>query len=77
MTDSVLCEFRKAGGNVIRAKVTSYKGSAPYLDVREWYADTTGALKAGKGCTIPLASIPALHRALGQWLAVHDHPTGQ
>ena len=70
--ESLLCEVPKAGGSVIRAKVTSFKGSAPYLDVREWFVDAAGELKAGKGCTIPLASIPALHDALGQWLATQE-----
>lgn len=77
MMDSVLCEMPKAGGSVIRAKVTSFKGSAPYLDVREWYADAAGELKAGKGCTIPLASVPALHNALGEWLAAQEIASGQ
>lgn len=53
------------------------QGSAPYLDMREWFADPAGELKAGKGCTLPLAGIPALYDALGQWLATHDQPAGQ
>ncbi len=69
MTDIIICELPKPGGKVIRAKVTSYKGSAPYLDLREWYADPAGEWKAGRGCTVPLDSVATLHGALGQWLA--------
>jgi Transcriptional Coactivator p15 (PC4) len=70
--DQLLWETPKAGGKVIRAKLTSYKGSAPYLDMREWYAAADGDLRAGKGCTIPLDRMAELHGALGQWLSQQE-----
>lgn len=65
----VLYEVPKAGGKLIRATVTTYKGSQPYLDLREWYTDKAGNLQPGKGCTLPLDGISSLHNALGRWLA--------
>lgn len=65
----ILCELQKPGGKIMRATVTTYKGSRPFLDLREWYCDGAGEWKAGKGCTLPLDRIADLHCALGQWLA--------
>lgn len=64
-----LWEAPKPGGKFVRATIATYKGSAPYLDLREWYADKAGELQPGKGCTVPLDCIADLHGALGRWLA--------
>ncbi len=58
----------KRGGKIVRGTVSSYRGSAPYLDLREWYLDGEGELKPGKGCTVPMEGIVELHAALGQLL---------
>ena len=64
----VLCELQKSGGKIMRATIATYKGSRPFLDLREWYQDAGGEWKAGKGCTVPLDRIAELHGALEQWL---------
>lgn len=69
----VMWETRKPGGKFVRATVTSFKGSPPYLDLREWYADSTGELKPGKGCTVPIDCVAELHMALGRWLSDRQH----
>lgn len=69
MIHGTLCELPKRGGKMVRAAITTYKGSRPFLDLREWYSDDAGEWKAGKGCTLPLDRIADLHCALGQWLA--------
>ncbi len=69
MMQGILCELPKPGGKIMRATITTYKGSRPFLDLREWYANGAGEFKPGKGCTVPLDRIADLHVALGQWLA--------
>lgn len=67
--EGILCELPKRGGKVMRATITTYKGSSPFLDLREWYVDNAGEWKAGKGCTVSADLIADLHGALGHWLA--------
>lgn len=69
MMQGLLCELPKPGGKRVRATIATYKGSRPFLDLREWYSDGAGDWKAGKGCTVPLDRVAELHVALGQWLA--------
>lgn len=69
MMQGILCEVPKRGGKIMRATITTFKGSPPFLDLREWYSDGAGEWKAGKGCTVPLDRIAELHGALGRWLA--------
>lgn len=72
LVDIAVCDLPKSGGKRFIAKVTSFKGSAPYLDLREWYTDAADQMRAGKGCTIRIEAIPDLHAALGAYLASHD-----
>jgi hypothetical protein len=53
-------------GNVVRVMVRSYKGSQPYLDVREWFG--ADELKPGKGATLPLEAIEPLQQCLTGFL---------
>jgi hypothetical protein len=64
----VLCDLPKSGGKIVRVKVTQYRNSQPYLDIREWYSTPDGELRPGKGANISSQQIADLYAALGQYL---------
>lgn len=68
-----LWEAPERAGKALRAEVTSYRGSRPFLNLREWYRGERDELLPGRrGVTIPLDNVAAFHRALGDWLAGHE-----
>lgn len=72
MTPRFIWEAPEKAGKALRAEVTSYRGSRPFLNLREWYRGDGDELLAGRrGVTIPLDHVAAFHRAIGDWLANH------
>jgi hypothetical protein len=63
MNDVILFERAKAGGKVVIAKLTDYKGSR-FLDIREWVVDGGERKATRRGTTIPLEAVQALGEAL-------------
>lgn len=58
----VLFEHSKPNGNLLRVAKRTYRGSRPFLDLREW-ADH-GRVATKHGVTVPLEALPALMEAL-------------
>ena len=63
MSGRVLFEWRKRGGQFVRAMIAEYNGSR-FLDIREWAERDGQPLATRKGATWPLEAIGELGEAL-------------
>lgn len=69
MAEQVLFEHPKRDSGIVRVSITSYNGSGPFLNLREWAVSRNGELVATrKGVTLPLEAMRDLGEAL---LAAH------
>lgn len=60
-----------ATGETIHIAVKSFKGSKPYLDIRQYVEGDGGPIATKKGVTMPVESIAALEAALAAYRAAN------
>lgn len=70
----VLFEHAKGRGLMVRCSIRMFKNHR-FFELREWVESSEGPKPTGKGATLPLGSLTALHRALGVYLGA-NHPSG-
>lgn len=69
MTGAVLFELADRG-DVWRLEVVEYQGRT-FGNWRKWWRDGEALKPTKQGVTIPLERLPALHAAIGDFLASH------
>ena len=68
MTETVIAEWPKNSRETLRVRLDEFQGQL-VIDVRTWYADAAGKLKAGSGgLTVSVKHLPHLAKALGDAL---------
>ena len=63
-TEELLYQRPKRNGRTLMVKLRTHKGSAPFLDIREWASKEEGPIATGKGSTMP----PEWAREVGEAL---------